>query len=210
MKVAIYVEGGGDSNATLSRCRKGFSQFFRKLLPGKAQPKVVACGGRAIAFKDFQKALTARDKDQRILLLVDSEGPVDPKNNEKPWQHLKAREGDGWDKPADALDEDVHLMVQNMEAWFLTHPAALTEHYGKDFKTNRLPKPVNDDIEGISKAKIESGLKSALRETDKKEYDKGTDSFLILERLDPEKVCAASEHAKRLREVLKKLLPERS
>ena len=207
MKVSIYVEGGGDTTATQSRCRKGFSQFILKMLPDKDQPKIVACGGRGATFDDFQQALSSRQADQAVLLLVDSEGPVDPSH--RPWEHLKARTGDGWDKPSEAGDRDAHLMVQNMEAWFLADPSKLVEKYGKGFKLERLPSPTNGDIETIGKDKIKSGLKMAIRATKIKEYDKGTDSFEILAKLDPQLVCAASEHARRLRKVLTELLPDR-
>jgi hypothetical protein len=101
-------------------------------------------------------------------------------------------------------------MVQSMEAWFLAHPSALVEHYGKNLKPNRLPKPSNGNIETIPKDKLIARLKSALRDTGIKEYEKGTDSFEILDRLDPELVCAASEQARRLRDVLTEILPDRA
>jgi hypothetical protein len=30
VKIHIYVEGGGDQNMTLTKCRRGFSKFFSR------------------------------------------------------------------------------------------------------------------------------------------------------------------------------------
>ena len=49
MKVIIYVEGGGDTNATKMKCRKGFSKFFENATFKGCMPTIVACGGRLSA-----------------------------------------------------------------------------------------------------------------------------------------------------------------
>lgn len=58
-------------------------------------------------------------------------------------------------------------------------------------------------MEDISKKDVLDSLKAASRHCGKKgKYDKGQHSFEILASLDPEKVTAASPHAKRLIETM--------
>ncbi len=76
MNVTVYVEGGGDVSAVRTRCRAGFSEFFRKAGLDGQMPKIVASGGRHQAFGDFCTALNKAGADDFILLLVDSEAPV--------------------------------------------------------------------------------------------------------------------------------------
>ena len=77
MTVTIYVEGGGNSNHTKTECRKGFRVFLSKLLPNKQKPKIIASGGRSEAYRDFQTALKTLRGGVHILLLVNSEDPID-------------------------------------------------------------------------------------------------------------------------------------
>ena len=89
-------------------------------------------------------------------------------------------------------------MVRVMESWFLADRDALQSFYGPAFRTQDLsPNPA---IEHISKPDVLDGLAKATRYT--KSYKKGTDSFQILERLDPAKVRAASPYADRLMQAL--------
>ena len=66
---------------------------------------------------------------------MDSEGPV--AQGAGPWAHLRAR--DGWIRPADATDENAHLMVQCMETWFLADRDNLADYFGHGFNPNALP-----------------------------------------------------------------------
>ena len=193
MNVKIYVEGGGDSGELKGRCREGFKAFFQKTDLGGQMPKVIACGSRTKAFDKFRSALSAASDNDFIVLLVDSEAPV--ARNTGPWLHLKNRVGDEWEKPADATDDNAHLMVQCMEAWFLADKEALAEYFGGGFNPNSLPS--RPEVEEVSKSTIEEGLKMASRECKKGRYDKGSHSFGILAELDPDKVTGASPHAKR-------------
>ena len=203
MSVTIYVEGGGDHNdATLTACRKAFKIFLKRMLPGKDMPVVQACGSRESAFKDFKTALGVLAEGDCALLLVDSEDPIE--NNASAWAHLANR--DTWVRSIGADDDHAHLMVQCMESWFLADPEALSEYFNKGFKSKSLPKPVNGNIEGISKAQVAAGLKKATRETASKEYHKTRDGFKLLERIDPLKVIAVSKQAKRLHTILTDLL----
>lgn len=144
-------------------------------------------------FEGDQKALLD------ALLLVDSEGPVAPRSG--PWAHLKQH--DNWDKPTDATDDNAHLMVQCMEAWFLADRQALEAHFGRGFSARAIP--ANPNIEEVSKRDIESAIKKATRRCARGPYNKGRDSFAILGKLDPQKVTEASPHAARLVRTLRSL-----
>jgi len=193
VKTKIYVEGGGDTNALRTKCRRGFSEFFRKAGLEGCMPRIVASGGRQSAYDDFCTALKKAGNDEFIALLVDSEGPVT--TNGSPWIHLANR--DGWARPATANDDNAHLMVQCMEAWFIADRVSLAEFYGQGFSLGALPS--RTDVENIPKADLFAALTQATRATRTKgEYGKGKHSFDILARLDPEKVKAASPYASRL------------
>jgi hypothetical protein len=133
--VKLYVEGGGDTKSLQIECRKGFREFLEKAgLKGK-MPAIIACGGRQNAYDSY---CTAVKNDEQAVLLVDSEAPIVPQHQQgssdtwQPWQHLKQRPGDGWDRLAGSTDTDCHLMVQVMESWFLVRAIALKNHYKSD------------------------------------------------------------------------------
>lgn len=193
MNIKVYVEGGGNTNALRTRCREGFSEFFRKAGLEGRMPRIVASGGRQQAFDDFCTALKTAGAERFIVLLVDSEATVEAGHG--PWTHLRSR--DDWDRPEEAADENVHLMVQCMEAWLLADRETLTTFYGNEF--NRSALPAKNEIEDIAKKDILNGLKAATRHCSKKgEYGKGRHSFEILARIDPAKLTGASPHARRL------------
>jgi len=197
VNVKVYVEGGGDTNALKTRCRQGFSEFFRKAGLEGCMPRIVASGGRQQAFDDFCTALNKAGVNDFIILLVDSEVAV--ANGAASWVHLKAC--DNWDKPAIATDDNAYLMVQCMEAWFLADKDTLATYFGDGFNPGALP--ARADIENIEKTDIFNGLKVATRHCNKKgEYGKGRHSFNILGRIDPVKVTAVSPAAKRLIDTL--------
>ena len=191
VSVKIYVEGGGDRRELKTRCRRGFAAFFQKAALEGRMPKVFPCGSRRKTFDRFCTAFAKATDNDLIVLLVDSEAPVG--QDAGPWQHLKSR--DNWNRPADAPDDNAHLMVQCMEAWFLADKEALAGYFGDGFNLNSLPS--RPEIEEVSKPEIEQGLKMASRQCKKGRYDKGSHSFGILAELDPDKVTGASPHAKR-------------
>ncbi len=198
MNIKVFVEGGGETKALRTKCRRGFSNFFQKAGMEHHKPSVIASGSRRSAFDDFRAAVHRAKKDEFIVLLVDSEDPIAAGSS--PWQHLKAR--DSWNQPSDATDDQVHLMVQCMEAWFLADKDCLVAYYGNGFNQNALP--ARQDIENIAKNDVLNGLKNATRSgVSKGEYGKGQHSFDILAQIDPDKVVAASSHAKRLVDTLK-------
>ena len=198
VKAQLYVEGGGHKTQR-ARCRKAFQVFFKKAgLQGRL-PRAFASGNRDKAYDAFCTALTAKKVDFAILL-VDSEKAVDP--NVASRSYLRQA---GLDKLANVHDDQVHLMVQCMEAWFLADLKSLENYFGRNFSANALPKEGN--VEVIPKDDLLDRIKLATRKTrNNKAYDKGDDTFRILEILDPELVCKASPRAKHLIDVLRKRL----
>jgi Domain of unknown function (DUF4276) len=188
VKIKIYVEGGGNNNNLRTQCRRGFSEFLRKAGMVGHMPRVVACGSRTDAYRDFCTAIQSIGQDDFIVLLVDSEAAV----NSPVWDHLQHR--DGWPRPAGASDQQAHLMVQCMEAWFLADCETLQEYYGAGFRDAALPG--NPDIERVDKTDLQNGLKNATRRTQKGEYNKGRHSFDLLARINPDVVISASPHAR--------------
>ena len=201
--VKIYVEGGGDRGELKTRCRQGFSAFFRKAGLEGRMPKVIACGSRGKALDKFRSALSEAAENDFIALLVDSEAPV--ARNTGPWLHLRDRVGDEWERPAHATDDNAHLMVQCMEAWFLADREALARYFGGGFVGNSLPRRL--EIEEVPKSDIQEGLRKATRQCKRGRYEKASHSFAILAGLSPEKVTEASPHAKRFLSTLKNKLP---
>lgn len=195
VSVRVYVEGGGEARSTKDACRQGFRELFKKIVPSRSAPRVIASGPRRKAFLNFCDAL--RDyPDQEIMLLVDSEGPV----TTGVWDHLRSRSEDGWDRPLNASDEQAHLMVQCMEAWFLADNDLLREYYGQHFATSALPRQAN--VELIGKTDVEASLRRATRRTTKGPYRKSSHAFALLALIDPAKVRIASRHAARFFETL--------
>jgi len=195
VSVVIFVEGGQGSSK--NACRQAFRILFEKVIARRSF-RVIASGDRGSAFKDFSLALRQNPHDFNILL-VDSEEAVQG----TPWQHLAARQGDGWDRPATANDEQAHLMVQVMESWFLADRQVLAAYYGQGFNANSLPGQPN--IELISKRDVFQALQLASKNTKTKgAYHKTRHGFDLLEMVKPDLVRAASAHAERLFTVLQR------
>ena len=210
--VKLYVEGGGDAAALKTACREGFSNFLKKAGLKGNMPRIVACGGRADAYASFCIAIK---NGEVALLLVDSEEQINLKHqpgNVKiaedrrkwlPWDHLKQRQGDGWNKPVKSDDTDCHLMVQCMESWFLADRQLLREFFGQGYMESQLPAEANA-LESISKTTVYSSLASATRGCKTKaQYAKAEHSFKLLGLVDPNKVMSASPWALRLIDELK-------
>jgi len=198
VKVKIYVEGGGRNKALRTKCRLGFNRFFYKAGLEGRMPRIVASGNRQRAFDDFRRALRGAGEHDFIVLLVDSETSVAASFG--PWQHLE--DLDNWTQPPGVTDDQAHLMVQCMEAWFLADRDCLEKHFKKRFNLNALPPRM--DIEQIEKNDVLASLKKAARLCGLiGGYDKGRHSFDILARIDPNKVAMASPFAKRLLDTLR-------
>ena len=108
--------------------------------------KIVRGGGREQTFNRFASAVASGRAGAPVLLLVDSEDPVAPGSSV--WQHLHDR--DGWTRPDGAGDDQVFLMVQLMETWFLADRDALRRYFGAQFRENAVRQwPV---LEAVPKA----------------------------------------------------------
>ena len=200
MSVRIYVEGGGDSKQLKADCRKGFSKFFEKAGLAGRMPRIHACGSRNRAFDKFRTKLAeSQTETNSVLLLVDSEDPVS--HGSDPWSHLKKR--DRWEQPDNADNDNVHLMVQCMESWFLADVDSLEQFFGKGFRRADLPK--NPKVEKVTTDAIASSLKSATQRCKSGPYSKGGHSFRVLAVICPAKVANASPHAKRLMDTVSAL-----
>lgn len=149
------------------------------------------------AFQNFCDAL-ARNADELILLLVDAERPV----RSGVWAHLGARP-DNWSRPRVARDEQAHLMVQSMEAWFIADKEELAEYYGQGFRLRSLPS--RRDIEAIPKDDLVPALERAARDTKKGTYHKTAHGYDILGLVSPAKIREKSPHADRFFNVLEVL-----
>jgi hypothetical protein len=164
-------------------------------------PHFVACGSRSEALKDFCTAVRAAGPSEFMCLLVDSEDPVE--DNTSPWAFLRARQADRWEQPVGTTDENAHLMVQCMEAWFLADPDDVERFFGQGFRRNALPN--RTDVEKIPKRDLFTALEGATRAcTTKGQYRKGKLSFELLATIDHEKVATSSPHARRLFDTLRR------
>ena len=198
MTVKVYVEGGGDHNKALeTQCRRGFSEFFGKAGLAERMPRVVRCGGRRQAYERFRTSHENAGGNDLPILLVDSEAPVAESSL---WEHVRLRPGDAWARPQGASEDQIHLMVQAMEAWFHADKGALRAYDGQGLRMAGLSQ--RPDVENIPKADLFAGLQRATKDCQKGEYSKGEHSFQILALIDPATVRAASPFAARLLHVL--------
>ena len=190
--IAIYMEGGGEGNATKAALRQGMDTFLQPLKEAARDKalgwKLVCCGSRNEAFQRFQNAVNSGD-DVVNVLLVDAEGPV--KNPAR--RHLQDR--DEWDLSF-TCEDTVHLMVQTMETWIVADAAALTSYYGKDFRANKLPKATN--LETVPKTTVERSLDEATKSTQKGRYHKIRHASDLLKLIDVESVKERCAHCQRL------------
>jgi hypothetical protein len=195
-EIRLYLEGGGDQKNTKLLIHQGFNQFFSSLRQmaqsHKIRWKIIICGSRNNAFRDFKVALKAHQSAFNVLI-VDAEAPV----NTTACEHLKQR--DNWEVTA-IKDEQCHLMVQTMEAWLIADIDTLKKFYGQGFQENSIPS--NPDVEQIDKKQLEPSLKAATRKTSKGEYHKIRHASKLLGLLNVDKVRAASLHCDRIFTVL--------
>ena len=202
MTTTLYIEGAAQNNDLgRTRCRQAFHIFFKTAEVTKS-PRIIACGGRQRAYEMFTDAVNSAKPNDLALLLVDAEDALAA--NASNWQHLK--DHDCWDRPMGADDNQVFLMVQVMEAWFLADAEALHRFFGSNF--SHRPLKTWPALEAIPKHTIYQALEKATvrcKHPYKKETGSGEVSFKILCSLDPGKVEAACPHAKSLLDRLRSL-----
>ena len=184
MSVKIYVEGGGDSRGQQAPLRRAFSKLLRQF-EGR-MPSIVCGGSRLAAFNEFKRAFV--DIGNSAMLLVDAEGPV---SGDDAWVHVASRQGDRWPRPIGAKDDQLHLMVELMESWFLADRAELANYFGTGFAVNKLP-GTESQIEPIQKLDVLTALKKATLASRKGEYHKGKHSAELLGNIDPNKLKHSS------------------
>jgi hypothetical protein len=199
VRVKIYAEGGGEGELLDTLFRKGWANFFSAAGLERKMPKVIRGQGRDRTFNLFVTAVNDRGTGVLPLLLVDSEEAVG--SGQSAWKHLAAR--DGWKQPADTTDDQVYLMVQVMETWFLADPNALGQFFGPDFRESVIKQwPA---LEAVDKNTVFQTLESATMNCETKQYAKGRISFELLAKVDPLKVEQKCPHAKALLEFLRSL-----
>ena len=200
MKVHVFVEGGGNHPETLRKCRIGFRKLFeRAVREENPKLKVEACGSRNEAYKDFCRFLRQDDTGTFAILLVDSEAPV--AQGATAWQHLLTRETI-WTRSEGADNEQAHLMVHCMEAWFLADTPNLCDFFEKKSKkrVNRKALRCNPQIEDVAKEDVRDCLERATKNVGG--YHKTRNAFAILAAIDPAAIRQRSPHADALFEVL--------
>lgn len=122
-------------------------------------------------------------------MLVDSEGPV---AGTSPWDHVRQRTGDGWERPANASDDDLHFMIECMEAWLIADRVALEQHFQA---LNQRALPGWSELERVPKTDLYAALDRATPRGNK--YDKGPHSFKVLEKVRPAVLRTACPSADR-------------
>jgi hypothetical protein len=197
----LYIEGsktGANSKEEQVRCREGFRKLLEKAgFVGKL-PRLSACGGRGNAFKDFKIAHANCQTGDYVAMLVDSEDTMI--DVEKTWAHLRIR--DTWEKPAEAVDEQVLFMTTCMETWIVADRATLREHYGHKLQENSLP-PLND-LEKRHRHDVYDNIETATRNCSSP-YSKGRQSFEVLGKLNPSELNSLPSFARMVRILEEKL-----
>lgn len=187
--VRVYVEGGGTYRGDQITLRESFTKLLGAVVGERPRPRPIACGGRRNAFDEFRTALRTHP-DALCILLVDSEGPVNPEGG--PWSHVRRRQGDKWEKPDGVRDDQLHLMVETMETWIVADRDALLKEYGTKLDPDALP---SVNLELVPRQDVLQKLERALRKTGK-EYTKAA-GWVLIGRVDPTRVQAACPYARR-------------
>lgn len=199
MNVKIYVEGGGETRAIQAPLRRAFTKLLKNAGFAGRMPSIVGCGGRTEAFDVFVNAVSKPEPDTTYLLLVDSEDLV----KSAPWEHLKTRVGDGWQRPDNATDEQVHFMATCMETWLIADIENLKSFFGKGFNEKALL--AGNNTENRARDKQKEVLENASKDC-KTKFKKGDVSFEILATTSPEKLRFLS-YFQRFTDELEKLKP---
>ena len=200
--VAIYMEGGGDSNNTKSEIRVGMNEFLVELKEAARKKcwnwKLVCCGSRGEAYKAYCNARNSNDHSI-VFLLVDSEDPVSGRAH----HHLKKR--DKWNL-SNEEENEIHLMAQTMETWIVADTDALRKYYGQNFASGALPK--RKDLETVSKKDIARALIKATEKSTKGKYHKIHHASVLLKEIDPQVVQKRCSFCKRLFKLLDQSISE--
>jgi hypothetical protein len=162
-------------------------------------PRITGCGGRTQAFDKFKNALAYPESDTVYLLLVDSEDPIQL----SPWEHLRQRPDDSWQRPKNATDDQVHFMATCMETWLIADRENLRRFFGQSFNENALP--ALTDPETRNRKTLFAALEKATKDCEKKQYKKGSISFELLETTNPKLLLGLSYFQRFVNELEKQL-----
>lgn len=111
----LFVEGS--RNTDNGDLRNGFSKLLQQANL-RRMPQIIMCNDTAGAIRKFQQETdNPRSRFQRILLLVDLDGPDATRTA---WLAAKA---------LTAHRDRIFFMVQKMEAWFLAQPSVVHNFY---------------------------------------------------------------------------------
>ena len=198
-EINIYIEGGArnQDRAASAALRRGFSMFLTKLCPEIRAKNIklntVIVGSTELTCKIFTQA-NEKSPDKFFILLVDSDVAVDEAEKSKTFlqNNPKLVKCD----LSNVEENQCHLMVQVMETWFLADVETLKNHFGRDFKENKLRKTVS--IEAIAKDDVLDSLKTATQTRRSSGYQKLKDGAKLLEKINPRKVREAAPHCEKL------------
>jgi len=177
--LVIYAEGG-DKGMLAAEARQAFSKFLHRCF-ASVRPKVIFCGGRDQAFRQYDLAKKAGED---CLLLVDSEEIA--LSNVDPWKQDRIVLKDKWKPPANS-DADLHFMAATMETWITACASELAAYFGQGFRLASLP--ARENLEDEPKKDLNSKLQAATKRSKTKgPYDKGKHSFDLVAGMNPDSI----------------------
>ena len=181
--------------------RSGFHKLFKPHIDRARRRRtrfnLIAGGSRSEVVKDFLRSCRLQPSNVNVLL-IDSEGPV----SDTASAIGSLRTQSYWDESAACNDDQINLMVQAMEAWFIADPVALVSHFGSDFNTKALPNPQN--AESVAPDDLTAAIGEGLRNSGRRRrgYDKVADGVILLQLIDDARVSQHCRHFKRLMDYL--------
>ena len=205
MGIRFYVEGaqtGANSKLAKQEARKAFHVFLTEIREGASKQKIewhriVICGSRRNAYEAFCDAVKKEAEIFHVLLVDAEENALgDSYKSGKIWDYLLSRPADRWEKPAEAEEHHVYLMVRTMETWIIADQDNLAKFYKNGFSKKSLPARKN--LEESPKSQNYESLKKATEKTTAKAYHKTKHAFALLETTNPEVVKKACPSCERL------------
>ena len=180
-----------------SNLRPGFSQLFQshvnRARAKRLRFKLVAGGPGTETIKDFLRFCSTEPSSLNVLL-IDSEGPV---TDTIRYISDSIRSLSMWNAGVSCSDEQIHLMVQAMEAWFVADPQSLSRRFGQNYSTRHLPSP--ESAETVSTADLLTAIRRGLPQSRRRRgYDKVSDGVELLRLIDVEVVSQHCGHFRRL------------
>jgi hypothetical protein len=184
VKKILFIEGtADDSNGEL---RKGFRILFEKKLKDK-MPQIIMGNDKNSTARKF-----LHSKMPSAYALMDLDGKEI--RNKNSIEELKTNDLSKFNRTHQR--DFVFYMVQEMEAWFLSQPEILQEHF-TDLKSTKIPKKNSQFIPNPSVF-----LQKLVKNTKKGEYHKVKDAVPLLCKLDIEKLMVDFDDVKKLIETL--------